>query len=203
MKRMLLVLSALILSGCVSLLPEAPPPPRVFALEAVDVAPLEGDALAVVVAVADPDGESAIRGTELVWRNGAELAYVAQTRWSERADDLLQAMVIDTLSAQGQVRAAVRPGAARADVLLSWTLRDFEIVESGGAYEARFAAHVMLIDRANRAILGVRDIATSAPVASRSASQAAQGLARAAQEGGARIGQFTVETLRDRSGSAL
>src|SRR5262249_32940530 len=114
MKRASVLIAAVLLSGCISLLPKAPPPPRTFLLSAGDVARAQGAPIAAVMAVAAPTGDRALLGAEMAWNTGDELAYVDHTQWSAHADDALQAMLVETLSRQGRFRAAGRTGETAA-----------------------------------------------------------------------------------------
>jgi cholesterol transport system auxiliary component len=194
MRFVLALMSTLALTGCISLLPEPPPPPALFVLEAGPVQRVEGAPVDAVISVAEPGGERVILGSDLIWRTGDSLAYVDQVQWSGRAENRLQALVVETITRQGRARAAVRSGAAQSDYEVRWDVMDFEVVESGGAFSAHFAADVKIVEASSRRILASEIISTEAPVASRSSSAAADGLARAAREGGARIGLLAVDT---------
>ncbi|GAN00344.1 hypothetical protein U91I_04010 [alpha proteobacterium U9-1i] len=191
MMRVLLLTSTLVVSGCISLLPEPPPPPRVFALEAGAVERLTGAPVDAVISVSGPAGERTILGADMIWRNGDELAYVSQTQWSNRASDALQAVLVETLTRQGRFRAAVRAGDARSDYEIRWDVLDFEVQENG--MTARFVADVKLVSAPGRRIIASEIITAEAPVSDRSATIAAQALARAAREGSARIGVFAAD----------
>jgi ABC-type uncharacterized transport system auxiliary subunit len=190
MMRAMIFTPLLLLGGCISLLPEPPPPPRIFALESGEVAS-EPTRLDAAIAVAQPTGERAILGTDLVWRSGDELAFVAQTQWSTRAEFALQSMLVETLVKQGSFRAATRTGDGRADYEVRWDVLDFQVSEDD--MQAHFVADVRLVQSPGRRIIAQRIVSAEAPVADRSASVAAQALARAAREGSARIGAFASE----------
>lgn len=190
MIRRALVFAPLLLGGCISLLPEPPPPPRTFVLEAQNVAPLQGSAIPAVVAVAQPTGERAILGSDIVWRSNDTLAFVGEAQWSSRAADALQAMLAETMTRQGRFRAAARAGEARADYEIRWEVLDFEVREA--TMTARFNALVRLVAPGRR-IIAQEIVEAEAPVSSRSASEAAHALARAAREGSARIGMFAAD----------
>lgn len=190
MTRAMLFAPLLLLGGCISLLPEPPPPPRIFALEPGEVAP-QASRVDGVIAVAQPTGERAILGTDLVWRSGDELAFVAQTQWSTRAEFALQSILVETLVRQGSFRAATRTGDGRADYEVRWEVVDFQVSEDD--MQAHFVVDVRLVQSPGRRIIAQRIVSAEAPVADRSASVAAQALARAAREGSARIGVFVAE----------
>lgn len=190
MMRAFVLLPALLLGGCVSLLPEPPPAPRVFALEATNVERAQGAPIAEVITVAEPSGEDAIIGTDLVWRTGDQLANIAQTQWSDDASDALQAMMVETLIRQGRFAGAARSGDARGRYELRWDVLDFQVDEA--SMQARFVANVRL-NAPGRRIIAQEIISTEAPVGSRSSSEAAQALARAAREASVRIGLFAAD----------
>ena len=191
MTRASLLASLALLGGCVSLLPEPPPPPQVFALEAQDVERAPGEAIDAVIAVATPTGERSILGSDVIWRTGDQLAFVNQMQWSNRAEASLQAMLVETLTRQGRFTAATRTGEARAEYEIRWEVLDFEVREDG--MQARFVADVNLVQSPGRRIIAHETVTAEAPVSGRSQSAAAQGLARAAREGSARIGMFAAD----------
>lgn len=195
-----LVLSALLLGGCITLLPEPPPPPRTYVLEAQEVTPSQGAPVDAVVGVALPTGERAILGADIVWRTGDSIAYVNQSQWSNRAADALQQVLAETLIRQGRFRSSTRSGEARADYEVRWEVLDFEVREDD--MKAHFRADVRLVSQGRR-IVASQLIDTSAPVRGRSSSAATEALARAAREGSARIGEFAADAaLADQAANA-
>ena len=88
--RAILLIPVLVLGGCVTLLPEPPPPPRTYVLEAQSVTELEAAPIDAVISVAEPGGERTLLGADLIWRTGDTIAYVDQSAWSNRAADSLQ-----------------------------------------------------------------------------------------------------------------
>lgn len=188
MKRASIILLApTLLGGCISLLPEPPPPPRTYVLEARDVQQLQGAPIDAVIGVAAPTGERALLGADLVWRTNDTIAFVAQSQWSNRAADALQQILAETIIRQGRFRASTRLGEARADYEIRWEVLDFEVREED--MKAHFVADVRLVTQGRR-IIASQIVSAEAPVADRSSSIAAQALARAAREGSARIGEF-------------
>jgi len=200
MKRALAFLSLALLSGCITLLPKPGAPPNTFVLDAADVTRADGGAIPVVVAVADPQGEHALLGTDMVWRTGDQIAFIAGTQWSAHGDDALQSLLIQTISQQGRVTAAVRAGDAAANYEVHWDIVDFEVDDAG--MQAKFAANVTVLDARTQRVIAAQLVSANAPVASRSASLAAQALTRAAREGSARIGVFAVDAIGQAQASA-
>jgi cholesterol transport system auxiliary component len=115
MMRATVLASLALLGGCISLLPDPPPPPRIFALEAGDVQREAGEPIDAVVSVAAPSGERSILGTDVVWRTGDQLAFVSQMQWSNRAEFALQSMLVETMLRQGRFRSTARYGETRAN----------------------------------------------------------------------------------------
>jgi ABC-type uncharacterized transport system auxiliary subunit len=201
MKRVLILMSALALSACISLLPKPPPAPRTFVMEAGDVAAAAGAPVDAVINVADPSGERSILGNLLVWRTGDELAYVDQTQWSTRAEDALQQMLVETLSAQHRFRAAARSGEAAATYEVRWEVLEFSVQQND--MSAHFRADVKLVASPGRRVVAQRMIETSAPVASRSATLASQALTKAARDATAQIAAFAADAaLQDQLSQA-
>jgi ABC-type uncharacterized transport system auxiliary subunit len=201
MKRLGAFVPLVCIGGCVTLLPEAPPPPRLYALESGEVAPLAGERLDAVLAVAAPNGERAILGGDLIWREGDALSLIGQSQWSNRAEAALQSMLVETIVQQGRFRAAVRQGEARSDFEVRWDVLDFEI--SGTSMTARFVADVKLLAAPGRRILAQRLVAAEVPVADRTSSASAAALARAAREGSARIGDFVASEAAQASAASI
>jgi ABC-type uncharacterized transport system auxiliary subunit len=194
-----ILLSALLLGGCISLLPKPPPPPRTYVLEAQNVQELQGEPIDAVIAIAQPTGERAILGSDLIWRTGDTIAYVEQSAWSNRAADALQQMLAETVILQGRFRSSTRSGEARADYEIRWEVLDFEVREE--SMTARFRAEARLVEQGRR-IVASQLVETSAPVSARSSSVAADALARAARAGSARIGVFAANAVAEARASA-
>lgn len=195
---LLLVSTTLALSGCVSLLPEPPPPPRLYPLEASrSVESAQGVAIAAVASVAPPTGPQVLMGDGIVWRSEGSLAFMGGAAWPGRTPDLLQAMLAQTITRQGRLTAGVRAGEGlRGDVEVRWDLIAFEVVEEGGALEARFAAHVRVVRSRGRDLLRSEIVDLSVPLRTRNGAAAAEALARAAQEGCARIAAMTADAAQ-------
>lgn len=184
--------AATLLSGCVSVLPKPPPPPRIFVLRAGPVEPVATAGLPIVVAVSQPRAPRGAAGTDIVWRNGGEVAFMERSAWDGTAPELLQAMLTEVLDQRGVVAAAVSTGGGvRADTELRWTIHAFEVVEEAGKLEAVMDADVMLLDTANRRIAANHRFRHAEPVGSRSASVSAAALEQAARNVAASIAVWT------------
>jgi cholesterol transport system auxiliary component len=202
MKRASVLVLGLALGGCVSLLPKPDPAPRLFVIEAAHGPVAVTQSLDAIIAVAPPQGDTAALGIDLVWRTGDEIAFVSGVKWVGRAEELLQSLLIETIARDGRLRGAARSSESRADYEIRWELLNFEVVE-GAEPKAHFAAHVNLIDSRTRLIAASRIVTSEVALAGRGQADAANALARAAQEGGARIASFAAETVAGAQESAV
>jgi ABC-type uncharacterized transport system auxiliary subunit len=191
MKRALILVAALSLGGCISLLPKPPPPPRTFMLDAGDIAPAQGQPIDAVIAVAQPTGERALLGSDMVWSTGSEVAYVGHAQWSAHADDALQALLVQTLSRQHRFHAATRTGETSAQYEVRWEVLNFQV--DNASMTAHFRADVKLTQAPGRQVIAQEIIEASAPVADRSQTNAAAALTQAARDGAARIALFAAD----------
>jgi ABC-type uncharacterized transport system auxiliary subunit len=79
---------SLMASACIKLLPDAPPPPRVYAMDAGEVA-RTGARSTAIVAVARPTGREILMGDEIVWRKDGTFALMEGAAWPGRTPDML------------------------------------------------------------------------------------------------------------------
>ncbi|MGE0044644.1 MAG: ABC-type transport auxiliary lipoprotein family protein, partial [Hyphomonadaceae bacterium] len=173
------LLAPLALSACIQLLPDPPPAPRIYPLEAGDVQSAARES-ALVASVARPTGPQILMGDGIVWRQNGVLAYMSGANWAGSAPELLQTLVAQTITRQGRLAAGVRAGdGLRGDVEVRWDLIAFEVVEEGGSLNARFAADVRVIQARGRTLLASEIVDVSEPLSDRSGGAAAQALARA------------------------
>jgi ABC-type uncharacterized transport system auxiliary subunit len=191
MKRALILMAALSLGGCISLLPKPPPAPRTFMMTAGDVARAQGAPVDAVIAVAQPTGERALLGEAMVWSTGDEIAYVGGTQWSAHADEGLQTVLIETLSRQGRFRAAGHTGETGAQYEVRWEVLNFQV--DNASMTARFRADVKITQAPGRRVVAQEMIEATAPVPGRSQTNAAAALMQAAREGAARIALFAAD----------
>lgn len=119
-------LSALALSGCVTLLPKSKPSQLYrFGVSAAASAPSRADAISVFRAAGNFPREAA--GDRLLTITGARAAYIADARWVAPAEVLFDEAVANAFEAQsGRVRLVSRGGPGRADAALRLDVRNFE-----------------------------------------------------------------------------
>ena len=126
--------AALALTACVSLFPDSGDPPQVYRLSAPSPTPGADERWAWTVEVAPAIAERALSSNRVaVSTDGVEVAYAAGARWSAATPRLIQNLIIDTLSADGRILAAVRPeDGVRASCELRLELASFEAVYEDG-----------------------------------------------------------------------
>jgi len=182
MNALFVAAGAALLSGCISLLPDAPPPPDVYTMRVGAVEKAAFAAKPLVAIVGTPSMPRMAAGSDIVWRQGPEMAVMDKVAWDDAAPDLLQTMLAETMDRRGVFRAAVRGGAgARGDIDMRWDVTAFEVVEDNGL-EAVFVANVRLIDARSRQIVETKRFETKAPLSSRSARVAVAALEKAARD---------------------
>ncbi len=193
MRMILAASAALLVSGCISILPDAPPPPNVYTMRAGAVGPLGATPKPLVIVVGTPSAQRMAAGSDIVWRTGPEIAVLERVAWDDSAPDLLQTMLAETLDRRGAFRAALRGGGgARGDFDVRWDVLAFEVVEDGGL-EAVFTATVRLIDSRSRVVVETKRFETRAPIASRSGRLAAGALEKVAQDACLQIADWAAE----------
>lgn len=185
-KLLSLVPCVLVLSGCVQLLPDPPTPPRLYPLEPAAVTSARGAAQTLIVDV--PTGPALALGEEIVWRRDGVLGVMSDASWSDRADVLLQRILVHAFGeTDAEMTAVLRGGSVRADYELQTDITQFEIVEEQSNLVAVFTARAMFIDARTRRLLRADTVEVRSPVATRSASVAAEALQRSAREGAAQL----------------
>ncbi|MDX2234964.1 MAG: ABC-type transport auxiliary lipoprotein family protein [Hyphomonadaceae bacterium] len=189
----LAVVASSLLGGCISLLPDPPPPAAIYSLRAGEVARQAAPAKDVVIGVSEPVAPRSAAGADIVWRTGPQIAFMERAAWDGAAPDLLQDMLIDTIERRGGARAVVRMGAGvRSDVSVQWDVLAFEVVEGEGPLEASIALSVRLVDMRTRAITRVERFSARAPISQRSGRAAAAALERAAGDAMVKIADWAI-----------
>jgi|GEM_PF-1078189 len=193
MKALLAATAALLVSGCISILPDAPPAPYTYTMRVGEVQPAGARRSPQVISVGTPSTQRMAAGADIVWRTGPEVAVMEGVAWDNSAPDLLQIMLAETLDRRGAFRAALRSGSgARGDLEVRWDVLAFEVVEGSGL-EAVLNANVRLIDARLRTVIETRRFETRTPIASRSGRLAAAALEKVAQDGCLQIADWAAQ----------
>lgn len=175
-------------AACVQLLPDPPQAPRLYPLEPAALAVANAQAEGRTVLVGVPSGPALALGEEIVWRSDGVLGVAAGAAWPDRADMLLQRILVQAFAeANGADSVLRRAGSVSADYEVQVDVARFEIVEAGGQAAAEFAAQAVLLDARTRRALATAAAEARTPLAARSASAAAHALQQSARDGAAAL----------------
>jgi cholesterol transport system auxiliary component len=106
----LLAAAACLLSACVSVLPDAGPPPAIYRLSDFTTTTAPPKFGTAVVKVALPTSPRALASNRIAaLESGGELVFISGARWEAPTPRLLQNAALVQLSAEPSIRAAVRP----------------------------------------------------------------------------------------------
>ena len=163
--RIAILSAAIALSGCVSLLPETPPPPPRYTLTAPSVT-IEGERIREGLAIAPPTAVSALDTAAVaIGRGPYRLEYHPDLEWSDRAPRLVHQLMIRAFEdAEAFAFVARRGEAGGARYVLRTDLRQFEIADAPSR-EAVVILRAGLYDLAAGEIIASRTIEGRAPVA--------------------------------------
>lgn len=187
---------ALSLGGCISLLPQAPAPPRIFTIvpEAATPATVTSP---VVVSLARPNVPNSLAGRDIPWRKGAEVAFIDSAAWDSVAAELLHTLVLDTLSQQRFAASVVRVAdGSRADYEIRWDVLRFEVEEPPrGPLMAHFEVTARILSAQSRRVLSDQRFVQRAPMANRSATAATAALGQAGRALSSELGVWAAGVI--------
>ncbi len=127
--RPIAVLAAALAAGaCVSVLPDAGPPPSIYRLTVPELTAEGVDRAAWSIEIPRPTAPKALSTDRIALTDGpGDIAYAAGARWEAVTPRVLQDVLLETFDASGKVRAAVRPeDGIRAEYELRVEVRRFE-----------------------------------------------------------------------------
>jgi cholesterol transport system auxiliary component len=190
---------ALLAGGCISLLPEPPDPPAVFALRAGDdlAAAAPDAARPLSIAVLDVSAPAALSGPQLpVILADGSLAYVRGAEWTEDAPDALRSLILETFDRTRLANAAAASTGARGDVALSVDLVTFALTPSRrrAPAQAEIVLVARLLDGRNRSVLAVQRFAVEGPAGDDGPAGASRALTGVARTAATDIVRWTVAT---------
>lgn len=180
MKKYAFLISALALSGCVTLLPEQGAAPAVFNIEAPEAPFPNAQKVDWSIGVARPFAPRILAGQDLVLREaGNQIAFVGGAEWADSTPDILQRTLASALSRSGKIVAVNPDTGARADCEFQWDIYAFDAREGASGFTARFEASARLVGR-NRAIQQSTRIVTAGAASGGTVRSAAAALSDAA-----------------------
>lgn len=186
--------AALLLSGCATLVPEAPP--IVYDLTAPQEVNTGSARTSRQLLVAEPTAVRFYATDRIVVRDDAStLSYYPQALWSDALPQLFQARLAETLEKTGRVRAVGVPGQGLLiDTRLVPEIRAFEVqVSQDGGATAVVDIGLKVMNDANGRVLATADFAASVPAVS---DAAGDGVAALDQAFDTVLSEMTVFVLR-------
>ena len=169
--------AALVLSACVSVLPDAPPPVPRF--DVADVTPPAGTPVSWSLAIEDPIATRAIDSAQIARvRSGELYEYYADGQWVDRAPRLVHAATVRSFQNSGRILAVgSRTSQPFVNFILQTDIRSFEADATSGALLARAEIFAQLTDRRGR-ILAAKLFEVKTPLNSDNADQVTSALNR-------------------------
>lgn len=155
------------LSGCALANVASEPAPQLFMLTAAHPnAAGAAVAPAANLLVDDFSATAAIDVPRIAFQpNPNEIKYYAGARWSDRAPQMIQSLMVETLENSGRFAfVAARGSEIRGDYLLKGDIRQFAAEAKGEQTSVRVDFLVRLIRIDDRSILASRDFNVSVPV---------------------------------------
>lgn len=183
MKRLVtLGLGTLILSGCVSVLPEPIVPDALYRFSGGSGAragtPIE---LPVSLTIFEPDGSALLMGSAIVFEGAdGSLTLMKQARWSDDASRMLQSLMLDRLSIrtpESKGRAVGERSGVLTSTELRWQVKDFVVRETNAVASIR----VTLLNGRKREILDQFDIEKTVDYTGKAHKEGVEALSEAAR----------------------
>lgn len=193
----LMALAALagLTAACVSVLPEAGPPPSIYRLSLHDVAtpPKFGS---TVLEIALPSSSRVLANNRVaVMEETGSLAYLEGARWAAPVPRLIQMSASAHLSTAPRLKAVVLPeDGVPATAELRLKIEAFEF--AAGEREGRIALAATLIDTTSRNVIGSARFAQAAPATGSRDRDAINALDTATEAVMIDIRDWTVDLLR-------
>jgi cholesterol transport system auxiliary component len=141
-RRSLLV--AFLVGGCADVLPGRGPLPHLYVLSPKTTFAPDLPAVRWQLAIEEPIASSGLDTQQIALANHPlETQYFAQARWTERAPQMVQTLMVETFENSGRILAVGRQALTiRADYQLQTDLREFQAEYFNGAKTP--VAHVRL-----------------------------------------------------------
>lgn len=156
LKPLAAALVAVLLGGCVNVLPKAPPPSPRFLLSAVEFEAGAGAPVSWSLTVDDPQATRIYDNTRIARaREPGRVEFYADGEWGDRAPRLFQAALIRSFENTGRILGVgdriTLPASAYA---LQADIRRIEADGMDGAVKAVISVYVRLADRNGKVLAG-------------------------------------------------
>ncbi|MCF6293152.1 MAG: ABC-type transport auxiliary lipoprotein family protein [Robiginitomaculum sp.] len=165
LKITILITMALLLGGCISLLPDAGPGPDIYRLSKIvqTTQKQKTDTLILLPLVQAP---RELKNNRVALITGQQsISYAANARWASSTPEMLQVLFADALRNQPYIGVVYPTDGIHADFEIRIILQNFEAVYDQGQKTAPIAKVqilVRLIDRKTRTLVTEKTISSSA-----------------------------------------
>ena len=193
-----LLATALMASGCVSVLPEPFIPAALISLPA-DRATAPADPLNADVAVYMPETSRAFAGADIAVTDNQELVYLDQVRWADNAPGLLQTAVVNALTKAGGPGRAV-PAQLGADVDYDVRWRIIDLSAGKDTAPVRAEVQVSLMDSGTRRMVAQQTFSAEGNPSDRAPRARAAALALVSQKVADDVAAFVARTVTAKPG---
>lgn len=157
------------MSAC-TLVPDGAPPPSLYNLTPLDMAPATPPVTASTFVVELPTAAGGLDTNRIAVRESAlHLQYYAGARWVERAPEMVQTLVVTSMRDAGGVAAVARRSLSlHPDFRLRTEIEAFEAVYPGGdgPPDARVRIHAVLLEQPSQRVVATGDFAATRTAAS-------------------------------------
>ncbi|MGV6820131.1 MAG: ABC-type transport auxiliary lipoprotein family protein [Parvularcula sp.] len=187
---------SLILSGCVSLLPDSGDLPPRIALDAGPATNRAGATLPVSLVIGDPTADALLNASSVaITKTPLEFQYLDDADWTDRVPVLVRRYLVKRLRNTGDYQAVGdKTDITRGDFVLQPDIEAFHLDAAGKAEMATVAINALLSDRQGQ-IIGAKRFAATIPTASRSRHDRAEALNQAAAKVGSDIEDWAREAI--------
>jgi len=200
-RRVLMLLCALALSGCaaISSFSEATTPLDAYTLRAPVEPPATRGSLGQDLVIETPTSDGALDTDRILIRpDPFEVAYLPRARWTDSAPVMLQTLMIRSFADTNALRyVGRRPLGGTSDFTLVSDLTDFqaELAPDGTSVTTRVRLTVRLLRESDGALLGSRTVETTAPAASTESGDVVAALDQATMAALREVTRWTLRRL--------
>jgi cholesterol transport system auxiliary component len=165
LKITFLLVMALLLGGCISLLPDAGPGPDIYRLsKIVQTTPTQEVARLVLLPLVQAPRE--LKNNRVALVTGQQsISYAANARWASSTPEMLQVLFADALRNQAAIQVVYPADGINADFEVRIILQNFEAIYDQGQVSSPIAEVqilVRLIERKTRTLIAEKTISSSA-----------------------------------------
>jgi cholesterol transport system auxiliary component len=172
----LLAVSAVLLSGCVSKLLTSPPP-ATYDLTGLEQTPKLRGSISAQILVPEPGALKILNSEHIVVANGPIVAYYPNAQYPDSLPRMVQTRVIEAFEKTKRAKAVGKPGDGLSiDYQLLTDIRKFDFNVTTGGRFAEIEIAARLLNDHNGRVVASRTFTASVPVGQDNAASAVSGL---------------------------